>query len=59
MARDTEIILSKDNLLHNINVIKERVGSARIISMVKANAYGHGAKDVAYILRDHTDMFAV
>jgi len=34
--------LNSEALSHNLKVIRERSGSAQIIAMVKANAYGHG-----------------
>lgn len=34
-------------LRHNISVVKQRAPSARILAMLKANGYGHGADWVA------------
>ena len=34
-------------LRHNISVVKQRAPSARILAMLKANGYGHGAEWVA------------
>lgn len=39
-----------DNIINNINEIKKNINAEEIIAVVKANAYGHGAIDVALIL---------
>lgn len=39
-----------DNIINNINEIKKNINSEEIIAVVKANAYGHGAIDVAPVL---------
>lgn len=36
---------------HNLGVLKKSAGSARVMAVVKANAYGHGLVDVASVLR--------
>ena len=38
---------------HNIHAIREKVGSAEIIGVVKADGYGHGAIEVSKVLLDH------
>lgn len=54
------IELSKDNLLHNISFLKNRIGkNVKFCSVVKSNAYGHGILEVARILRDFTDFLGV
>lgn len=52
------IEISKKNLFHNFNQFK-KLGNFKIASVVKANAYGHGLKEVAGILKGKTDFFAV
>jgi alanine racemase len=52
-------LLSTENLQHNVAVIRERVGSAKIIAMIKANAYGHGIRSVALRLAGSVDFFGV
>ncbi len=42
-----------DNIRYNINAIKKKVGSRQIIGVVKADAYGHGAIEVARILMEN------
>ncbi len=39
--------ISQDALRHNLAVIRKFAPQSRIMAMVKANAYGHGASDVA------------
>lgn len=59
MSRTAVAVLSTENLLHNISVIKERVKPAKIIAMVKANAYGHGIRSVSMRIGKHVDMLGV
>ena len=35
-------IIDLSSLAHNFSVVKNKVGSARVMAIVKANAYGHG-----------------
>lgn len=45
---------------HNIDEAKKRVGDGvKILAVVKADAYGHGAVRVAQYLEDRVDFFAV
>jgi alanine racemase len=37
-------------LSHNVNVVREKTGNKKILAVVKANAYGHGAVEVAHHL---------
>ena len=47
-------------LVHNFKILKEKSGNAKIMPVVKANAYGHSACAVAPILQQHgADYFAV
>ena len=49
-----EAIISKKNLLHNINYIKKHLGdNVNIMPVVKANAYGHGVAEICKILSDN------
>lgn len=59
MSRTATAILSTENLLHNLGVIKKRAPGSKIIAMVKANAYGHGLRSVASRLQKHVDMLGV
>ena len=59
MSRASQAILSTENLLHNLAVIKKLSHPAKIIAMVKANAYGHGIRSVSMRLDGHVDLFGV
>ena len=54
----SKIVLNKENLLSNTREFKKRI-NGKICVMVKANAYGHGIKDVIEILKDEVDFFGV
>ncbi len=43
----TNAIIDHNNLRHNFNLIRSAVGSRKIMTVVKADAYGHGILDVA------------
>lgn len=59
MSRTAVAILSTENLLHNLKVIKGQAPHSKIIAMVKANAYGHGLRSVSARLEKHVDMLGV
>jgi alanine racemase len=59
MSRTAVAILSTENLLHNLKVIKEQAPKSKVIAMVKANAYGHGLRSVSSRLEKHVDMLGV
>lgn len=42
--------INLDNFIYNINQIKKRAKNSEIIAVVKANAYGHGAIEIAKTL---------
>ncbi len=53
-------VIHLDNLVHNYNLIKRHVAGKRLMTVVKANAYGHGAVEVAKTLKQAgSDYFAV
>lgn len=47
----SNIFLCKSNLIYNINSLSNIAG-ARLCIMVKANAYGHGAREIVEMLSD-------
>lgn len=54
------IEISRDNLLHNISEFRKILGaSKKLCVVVKANAYGHGLKEVVSSIEDHVDYFQV
>jgi len=46
-------------LRHNANIVQDRIGSAEMLAVVKANAYGHGLIGVAKALADEAQLFGV
>ncbi len=49
-----------DAIGHNVNLVKSKVGdSVKVLGVVKANAYGHGAAEVSRYLETRLDYFAV
>lgn len=48
-----------ENIGRNLNTIRSITGGAKVIAVVKANAYGHGLIPVARYLQDKADMLAV
>ncbi len=51
--------INRSALRHNANVVRERTGSAEMLAVVKANAYGHGLLGVAQTLADDAQLFGV
>src|ERR1700722_12840531 len=46
-------------LRYNTNVVRERIGKAEMLAVVKANAYGHGLMGVAETLAEQVQLFGV
>ncbi len=46
-------------LLHNIAECRNRIGGAKLLVVVKSDAYGHGAVPVARCVEPYVDYFAV
>src|SRR5438876_8750606 len=46
-------------LQHNAKLVRDRIGSAEMLAVVKANAYGHGLVGVAQALADDAQLFGV
>ena len=59
MVRVATAVLSTENLLHNLEVIKKQSGNRKVIAMIKANAYGHGLRSVAMRLDGKVSSFGV
>lgn len=53
------IELDVQRLRHNVRIFRGLAGNAHLMAVVKANAYGHGARQVAPFLRDTVDWFGV
>ncbi len=48
--RPSAIEINLDNLIHNLDVLREHVGGAHVMAILKANAYGHGLIECAQVL---------
>ena len=56
--RQTTVYIDSAALQYNLNRVKQLAPHSKIVSMVKANAYGHGVKDGLAALNE-TDAFGV
>ncbi len=58
---DPWIELNLDNLASNVREVRRMIGARPIMAVVKCNAYGHGAVEIATALQDHSEIkhFAV
>lgn len=59
MSRPTQIIIDPNALLHNVAKIRELAPGKKLITMVKANAYGCGLNKVTPVLEGHVDALGV
>ena len=57
--RPTYAVVSLSRLRSNLAAIKTHVAPARVMPMLKANAYGHGLEAVARCLAPQADAFGV
>ena len=51
--------IDRSALRHNASVVRDRIGSAEILAVVKANGYGHGMVGVAQALANDAQLFGV
>ena len=58
MSRLIRAVIDTHALRHNLSIVRARAGSARVMAVVKANAYGHGLVPTALALAE-ADAFAV
>ena len=58
MSRLIRAVIDTNALRHNLSVIRARARGAKVIAVVKANAYGHGLVSAALAL-DGADAYAV
>ncbi|NKB76773.1 MAG: alanine racemase [Gammaproteobacteria bacterium] len=54
-----QALIDTQALEHNVEKIRERCGAARIMAVIKANAYGHGLQIISGTIANHVDGFAV
>jgi len=57
-VRQATVYIDSEALQYNLNRVKQLAPTAKIVSMVKANAYGHGVKDCLAALQN-SDAFGV
>ena len=56
----TYSVIHLDSVFYNIDAVKRQVGEdTKILAIVKANAYGHGAVRIAQAIKDRVYGFAV
>ncbi len=58
MTRATRALIDLSAVRHNLSVARKQAPTARIVAVIKANAYGHGMLQLARVL-DGADMLAV
>ncbi len=58
MTRPSRVVIDRTALQHNFNRVKAIAPDARVMAIVKADAYGHGITRVASLLAD-ADAFGV
>jgi alanine racemase len=51
--------IDRSALRHNAKVVRERIGSAELLAVVKANGYGHGMLGVAQAFAEDAQLFGV
>ncbi|EOW6819766.1 alanine racemase [Acinetobacter baumannii] len=56
--RQATVYIDRQALQYNLNRVKQLAANSKIVSMVKANAYGHGVKDCLAAL-NASDAFGV
>lgn len=59
MSRPAKMEINLDALRHNCARAKEYSPDSKLVAVIKANAYGHGAIEVAKALDERIDMLAV
>lgn len=57
--RNAHLCINRQALLHNLAQVKHYAPHAKVMAMVKADAYGHGAQLISHILEPHVDALGV
>ena len=57
--RHSYAIIDREAIRHNYRYLKALAGDGCLIAVIKADAYGHGATEVAHALAGDADAFAV
>ena len=58
-VRPTHVEVNLDYLCQNLKAIREKTSPAKVMIILKANAYGHGMEAVARHLAPHSDYIGV
>ncbi|GDX13126.1 alanine racemase [Acidobacteriota bacterium] len=58
-SRDIIACIDLGKIKHNLSVLKEQSGGKPVWAVLKANAYGHGAVEIAQSIKDRAYGFAV
>lgn len=58
-VRPTHVVVNLSQIKRNLEAIRARVGGAKVMPIVKANAYGHGLDEVARFLAPQVDYIGV
>ena len=58
-VRPTHVVVNLSQIKHNLEAIRAHVGGAKVMPIVKANAYGHGLDEVARYLAPQVDYIGV
>lgn len=59
MSRDTIAYLSLQNLRHNVSRVRALAPNSQVLSVLKADAYGHGFEHLAPLMAEHSDGLGV
>ena len=57
--RPTHVVVNLSQIKRNLQAIRAHVGGAKVMPIVKANAYGHGLDEVARFLAPQVDYIGV
>lgn len=58
-VRPTHVVVNLGQIKRNLEAIRAHVGAAKVMPIVKANAYGHGLDEVARFLAPQVDYIGV
>ncbi len=59
MSKRVCALIDMGAIKNNLLEIKNKIGERKLIAVIKADAYGHGAKETAPVIEELCDMFAV
>ena len=59
MSRPTKVIVNRQAIKNNLALANSIAPTSKLVSVIKANAYGHGLIEIAKTLSDSTEAFGV